>query len=234
MNKLFITLYSIVGIVQIYTSYFHGEYVWLEEMSKLLLMPVLIAWSLSQYLKLKQGVLIILALALIFAWLGDYFMCFEGLKEDYFLYGLGSFLLTHILYALIFLKLKKESKDGLEIQLIYKAPVYLIVLVMTNAFVFIHLKSQMYELVLPVVVYMIAIVFMVAMAMNLSKKMGQKAFLMIVSGAICFMLSDAVIAFNKFDALIADSQFYIMFLYILAQFLISRGIILETESKSLL
>jgi len=66
--------------------------------SKVVLMPVLI-WTVFAERKSYPHV-IILILVLVFSWLGDVLLLFDG--QLYFILGLGAFLLAHLAYIFIY------------------------------------------------------------------------------------------------------------------------------------
>ena len=58
----------------------------------------------------------------------------------------------------------------------------------------------------------------------------EKSFIMVYSGALLFIMSDALLAINKFMNPIVQARLLIMATYISAQFLIVRGIMLHENS----
>ncbi len=65
------------------------------------------------------------------------------------------------------------------------------------------------------------------MALKRSGRVGDSSFKLVFAGSLLFLLSDSMIAFNKFHSDIPMAGFLIMLTYIAAQYLIMRGLILE-------
>ena len=59
-----------------------------------------------------------------------------------------------------------------------------------------------------------------------------KSFIMVYSGALLFIMSDAMIAINKFMSPIIQAGLLIMATYIVAQFLIVKGILAHENSDT--
>jgi uncharacterized membrane protein YhhN len=75
----------------------------------------------------------------------------------------------------------------------------------------------------PVAVYTTAITCMVIAA--LIRKPTVSWYLPVVVGVILFMISDAGIAINKFGKQYGGANYFIMSTYMIAQYLIVRGVI---------
>tara|TARA_R110001583_G_scaffold145635_2_gene297645 strand:+ start:80308 stop:80964 length:657 start_codon:yes stop_codon:yes gene_type:complete len=157
-------------------------------------------------------------IALIFSFLGDVFLLFSG--ELNFIIGLISFLIAH----LIFIKIV--------INRIQKTP---IVRIMSSAFLFFLvfsllifiLRNSLGELLIPVIIYGLVIsTFGAVSLIDYLNTNSKKALLMLI-GASVFIVSDAVLAVNKFYESAHIFEVIIMITYVLAQYLIYRSMILE-------
>jgi uncharacterized membrane protein YhhN len=156
--------------------------------------------------------------AFFFSWMGDVFLMFDEKNPLFFMLGLASFLIAHIIYIFSFYKLA-EKKSGISIKNILKGtPFYGLALL-----IFYLLYPNLNELKIPVLIYTLVISTMVVFALNLNKKIINSGWQMIFSGAIFFMISDSALAFNKFYSPVPLSALVIMSTYILAQFLIMKG-----------
>ena len=193
--------------------------------TKPLLMTVLSVWF---YLKTKDRFTTFhkfLLAGFIFSMFGDTFLMFvenEPRRPEFFLYGLGSFLVTHICYLLAFLKFP-ASKKGL----IQRKPFWIIPFVLLffgNIFtLWSGIPSAMQ---IPVVVYSLAIVLMAIGALNLQGKASATIFKWIFAGAILFVISDSLIGLNKFrgdDFQIPLVRILIMGFYLSGQYLLAKG-----------
>ena len=128
----------------------------------------------------------IIIVALIFCLIGDIFL----LKEEYFVLGLGSFLLGHVLFATGFIKL-----EGFHFQ-----PISLLVLGAIGAGIFLWLRPDLGAFELPVGIYVVVIVFMAWQGTGLFLRQQQRAYALIGIAVLLFMFSDTIIAINKFKS----------------------------------
>ena len=143
-----------------------------------------------------------LTVALLFCLAGDIFL----LNNQYFLFGLASFLLGHLVFIYAFSTISGFSRNI----------VPLIILLILCIPYFLYLKPGLGDLTTPVAVYMSVIIIMTWQAISLYFKEKQRAHLFIALGAVLFMLSDSLLAFNKFKATFAMADFAILSTYWLA------------------
>ena len=156
---------------------------------------------------------------------GDTFLMFvenEPPRPQFFLYGLGSFLFTHICYFLAFINYP-SSKTGF----VKKQPLWILPCIL---FFFANLYTLWSgipaAMKIPVVVYSGAIVLMAIGALNLREKASTQVFQWIFVGAIFFVISDSLIGLNKFrgeDFQIPLVRLLIMGFYLSGQFLMAKG-----------
>lgn len=212
-NKLII-LYLIVLAIEIWADSNNQKIVMM--VTKPLLMPLLIAL----YLSFKQTILPnwYYILALIFSLFGDVFLMFKS--NDLFIPGLASFLIAHIFYILLFFK---ESK-------ILRWPT-LIILIVTISYLSFLKPYISNELILPVSMYCIVISLMGIVAVN--RKKSSFGYSLISFGALLFIISDSLIAFNKFIENLPQSSFLIMSTYGLAQLFILLGFLKKNYEAKL-
>lgn len=151
--------------------------------------------------------------ALMFSWMGDVFLMFQQDNSIFFILGLASFLLAHVAYILSFKKFENavSNKVAVIIALVFTA--YSISLA-------ILLWPGLGEMKLPVLVY--AFVITAMGVVGFVKNWGVNK--LIILGAVLFIISDSMIAYTKFVGPIELSRFSIMSTYILAQFLLIKGL----------
>ena len=85
---------------------------------------------------------------------------------------------------------------------------------------------------IPVIVYALVISIMLYVVIQLHLSTKQKATRILVWGAIFFVLSDSILAINKFYTPINWSSFWIMSTYLTAQFLLVYGILAQKKDAS--
>ena len=169
----------------------------------------------------------ILLVALILSWIGDIILLFADKGELYFIGGLIAFLLSHIFYILLFNKqLKIYLKKSRTIYWIGITSIITYLLVMM-----VVLMPYLGDLLLPVFVYAMTISIMLLFALKGFLNWQKPANIYIFIGAIIFVASDSVLAFDKFYAAIPYSSFFIMSTYLAAQYLIVIGILKLNEKK---
>ena len=169
----------------------------------------------------------ILLVALILSWIGDIILLFADKGELYFIGGLIAFLLSHIFYILLFNKqLKMYLKKSRTIYWIGITSIIIYLLVMM-----VVLMPYLGDLLLPVFVYAMTISIMLLFALKGFLNWQKPANIYIFIGAIIFVASDSVLAFDKFYAAIPYSSFFIMSTYLAAQYLIVIGILKLNEKK---
>ncbi len=158
--------------------------------------------------------------ALIFSWIGDIILMFADKGELYFIFGLVSFLIAHIIFIVLFIKQEKETTTTNKLFWIGLIIVGIYLLGMLFL-----LFPSLGDLKVPVTVYAVTISTMLLMAVkgyfNWSKPYNQTVLL----GALIFVSSDSILAINKFHSELPKSGFLIMTTYIVAQFLITKGIL---------
>lgn len=208
--------YFTLGIINISSGLLDLE--WLNYVSKPLLMISLLFFYFQKVRKNMETSDKIMLVSLIFSCLGDTFLMFQGKNQQFFLLGLGSFLVAQISYTFIFHK-------GSKAQYLKRIPflIYTIVLVET----LIHEIPKDFKI--PIYVYSLAITLMGIKAME--RQTNQKSYRFVLIGAILFIISDSLIAINKFAFPIPLSGLWVMATYIAAQYLIVEGVLLGRNTK---
>ena len=212
--------YGLIVIFNLLANY-HGD----EQVAgfwKILIIPVLfryfysVSWSDPQ---LKRWI----ALALLFSWIGDVLLIFDTEFPSFFLFGLGSFLIAHVFYII---SSRKAVSDFLSDGRI--VPTVLAVLTISAGIGLIYfLYPTLAQLKIPVILYAATIVAMTVAAAWRWGKTTNSSFWLVFLGAAMFMLSDSLIAVNKFSTPIDNASILIMATYSLAQVMIVRGYVLH-------
>jgi len=148
---------------------------------------------------------------LLFSLAGDVFLM---LPEKWFPAGLVSFLAAHVLYILAF---RPERGGGLS------APVLLPFMLYALLF-FRMLAPGLGKLKLPVLVYTAAITAMAWLAGCRYVYLGGTKPLLAFIGAALFLISDSVLAYDRFSKKIGPAQILILGTYFPAQLLIALSV----------
>lgn len=184
--------------------------------SKPLLMPLLIWLYVSEIDKHNTFTRLIIA-ALFFSWLGDIFLMFDSIDSIYFILGLSSFLTTHILYILYFLRI---SGNGSYLK---QRPLMLLVIVAYTIELLYILWPRLDMMRIPVTVYALVISTMLATAAWQYGKIKSAIALLFTAGALLFVLSDSALALNRFHDPIPGGGIFVMLTYVAAQTMIVLG-----------
>ncbi len=194
--------------------------------TKPLLVILLLVWFVASSIKLKS-LHYYIAAALIFSWLGDVFLMLEEKNAVWFMAGLGSFLIAHIMYILFFLKSRKQQtiKQSFNFLIIIAVAVYVIAL-------FTLLYAGIGSLKIPVGIYAVTIAVMFATAAHAFGIKFKNAALYCTAGAALFVISDSLLALNKFYRPFPAAGLCIMLTYALAQFAIVKGSLLYLAKEN--
>jgi len=156
----------------------------------------------------------------LFSFAGDVFLLFDNAEPMYFIAGLSCFLLTHIFYIILLLQVKQRSKSMLKQQ-----PLLLIFVAAYCSALLYLLMPSLGELKLPVIIYAVVIGIMVLSSLHAYRSLPKEAGKYIVCGAICFIMSDTLLAIDRFYKPLQYAGVAIMLTYCMAQFLIAKGFI---------
>lgn len=152
-----------------------------------------------------------LLLALLFSMGGDVL-----LELDLFVPGLSSFLLAQFLYGSLFLRYYSSWSANYQTSLLLAGASLVMAYVMWN---------YAGDMRLPVIAYLLVITFM-GLSANTSTIKG------VMLGAAVFILSDSIIAFNRFVMEVPAADWLIMTSYYVAQFLLVSCVIQKIRSAA--
>jgi len=176
--------------------------------SKLLLMPALALAVLLTARPLRGAVPVLLLVAIAFSWGGDAPLTLTG--DAWFVIGLASFLLAHVAYILLFLRLRPRGRWMPPWTAGYAAW-YLGFLALLGP----HLDA----LFLPVAAYGLVLGAMAALAGGLGG--------LVATGGALFVVSDSVLALGRFlpGYEFPPHDLVVMATYLGAQGLIALGVV---------
>lgn len=195
-------------------------------LSKPLLIPVLmlpVIFNTSVHATRKK----MMILALLFSWAGDIFLMLPGI--GYFIPGLIGFLFAHISYILYFYGIKDPSAP-----LPKQSPIIFAAILGFAAILLFILFPHLGELKIPVLLYTLVICCMLLAAIYISPFTRQGAGRFFIMGALFFVCSDSLLAFNKFYQPFSGAAFSIMLTYCIAQFLIVKAYMINDIRSKLI
>lgn len=212
---LFFGLYSIFDLIAVFF-----DFVILEQITKPFIILSLLAFFLSVAQGMKSSLKTYIILALIFSFFGDSLLLLNDFGSAFFLLGLSAFLIAHIFYIVSFNEIRNRNQEkfrpiGISIAF---------VILYLSIFFYILLPKVDNALLVPIILYGTTIGLMFISASTLSKTFRSSNFRMLMLGAGLFILSDSLIALNKFVVSFDLAHPLIMLTYILAQWLIVRSL----------
>lgn len=188
----------------------------LQYICKPLLMPLLIGYFIFQAKGISSNLKAWVVAALFFSWAGDVLLMLEPQDKIFFMLGLSAFLIAHIFYIVFLHKVRvKETVKG--------NPWLMVIVVVYYGALITLLSPHLADMKWPVRVYgiVISFMFMLAMHMLFIKKKTAGKWMMI--GALLFVISDSVLAVNKFYQPFDAAGIVIILTYGIAQLFIVRG-----------
>ena len=188
----------------------------LEYIFKPLIVLSLVAYFASKTKKDKHRMARWILAALFFSWAGDILLLFQDTDPDFFLLGLAAFLLAHIFYIIFFHRIRVLEN-------IRNKFFFLLVVAIYYAALIIWLYPHLEDMKLPVTVYGLVISFMLMLALHTYFSRNKKAGRWLMAGALLFILSDSILAINKFYQPFGFAGVLIMLTYGLAQLFIAEG-----------
>jgi uncharacterized membrane protein YhhN len=221
-NKLYLSVYIGFSIFYLLITAFDQEDI--ARILKPFLLPILVfAVASSAHFGTKK----ILITALTFSWIGDVILLFADKGEIYFILGLVAFLVSHVFYIVLFSK--QTISKTISNKLSFGAGIGLILLYFFGMIT--TLGPKLGSLTIPVVIYAVVISTMLFYALKGSFQWNTIPYQSVLIGAVFFISSDSILAFNKFDQPIPYASFLIMITYLAAQFCIVWGILKLNQKK---
>lgn len=149
-------------------------------------------------------------LAIFFSLIGDIFLMLKK-EEGNFLKGLFAFFIAHVIYIIAFKLNSAQDKDSL---------ILLAILALIGLLFYIKLAANITKdkfLKISVLLYIVAITFMLYFA-----QLSNNYYL--IYGAILFVISDMLLAWDRFVKQIKLGPLAIICTYFVAQYLLAIGI----------
>lgn len=209
-------IFALIFIFQLVAEYYQLER--LRYITKpLIVISLLIMFVMCT--KLKGRFHKRLFTGLIFGLAGDVLLMYVWVNESYFMYGLIAFLLCHIFYIrafyLDFQSAPELDKKGARIAIA-------ICMVFAIGY-YVYIRQDLGAMKLPVMAYTFVISLMMMMAAFRNMRVNKISFNLILFGAMFFLISDSILAYNKFVKSFDLAGLLIMGTYMIAQYLITIG-----------
>ena len=228
-TKLFLLLFWLTTVVHLLSIIFGSEII--KTLSKPFLMVTLAGyfWTFTKNVSGNRLLFFVYG-ALLFSFFGDILLMiteqtiiWPGIKEEtWFIMGVFSFMIAQVFYIITYKYYRSyEGKKSARHITVSLSSVIILYTMILWAKLYPHLD----DMLIPVTIYTLTILTMVLMAITRHRKTSPKSFIMVLAGAVIFLLSDSMIAINKFILPLEHERLLIMITYILGQFLIISGLI---------
>lgn len=216
--NLIFWFYVIVGGVNLVAQVIQS--VELNRFTKPVLMPLLIFFIYESSKGKVTARILLLCLAIFFSWLGDISLLYQS-DQIYFMIGLGLFLIAQVTYVFV---LKKSVYQSIQFDFIKILPfaVYAVLL-------FALLIPKAGGLAIPIFIYGIVISIMAGTARLRVGSTSHESYGLALYGSLMFLLSDSILAINKFYVEIPMAGLWVMSTYIAAQLLLVDGVLKHVE-----
>lgn len=185
--------------------------------------PFLIPLILLYYLVSTSHPIWFLVLALIFSWLGDVFLMFQG--NTWFTIGGCFFGVSHIFFVLTYVGRIQWSAVHLYVII----PVAIVYIAITTLVIRAVIKQTPKKMLPPMYLYLIANSTMNVFAIMQLESIPGAGSIIAVIGAILFFISDCclfLVRYSKRPELVFKKHFTVMLTYVVGEFLITQGILM--------
>lgn len=225
MNKNFWRIAYLVALaIDLFAVYSNNET--LQYITKPVLMPLLVVYFVFATRDFASSLKKWIIIALLFSWAGDVFLMCESMNENFFILGLASFLWAHIMFITFFQSVIKVEKIGHRSLLVIPGLFWL------GTLIDILDPASLGLLRWPVEAYGIVLITMLTTAFHIGFVKAKWVGLLVIPGALLFVISDSILALNKFYQPIENAGIAVMATYGVAQLLITLGAVRYITSTS--
>lgn len=183
--------------------------------------PLIVLGLIGHYYFQSNNRSAIFIWALVFGCAGDVLLLFQG--ELFFIAGLVSFLIGHVLYILCYRQFQYADKTK---ELLGPQKVrFSLPFILFGTGLFVILFPVLGDMKIPVAIYTLVLTLMVINALLRYGRTTSQSFLFVFLGAILFVASDSMLAINKFLHPFSSAGVMVMLTYCVAQLLIVEGVL---------
>ena len=222
LKKYFVVLFLIIVALVLFASSTNNFIL------EIIFKPLIVI-SLLIYLFIKNGhkekAVSFAISGLLLSLLGDVFLIFQDQHALFFIGGLVSFLLAHISYIIYYWR----SSGSITQKKLNNKTFVILVMMLYGTIFYLLLYNNLGGLKVPVFVYTTVLISMNIFALNRFGKVNDKSFQLIMIGAICFALSDSLLALNKFLIPLPLAGVWILATYAAAQYFITQGVLSKSN-----
>ncbi len=192
---------------------------------KPIMMLVLSSWFYYNSRRVGDRFTLLIQAGLFFSLVGDLALMFQHMDEFNFLIGLSAFLIAQLCYAMAFVHNIMETRQ--ERGILISALISVFLLGYGYFFASALLPAVEDGIKIPVAIYAMAITLMGAAASFRLGRTFLRSFLFTMAGALFFILSDSLLATNRFMRPLDHAAWSVLLTYAIAQVLITSGALLH-------
>jgi uncharacterized membrane protein YhhN len=228
-TRIVSVLYFLSGIAFIILKYTPGYVP--EFVIKTIIIPLLILLFLMNIRPDRVTTHRIIFAALLCSWAGDtvlelpHVLDRPQLNEILFMAGLLCFMATHVFYFTVFCLTPGKNYA------VQKFIRFILPVLIYGALLLYLMYDDLGAMRIPVIIYTVVLLAMLAAAINRYKKVNNLSYYLVLAGAILFVLSDSLLAVNKFSHPFSASSPLIMSTYVAGQFLIVIGYMKQYQKE---
>ena len=216
LQKKFLTIFFFINVVVLFANATQNFV--LDIIFKPLIVVSLLIYLFIQ--NAHKGKAVVFALGGLFLSLvGDVLLIFH--EQLFFMLGLICFLIAHLLYIFYYIC----SSEFVSTKKLKNKTIFILLIIVYGILFCSFLNDHLGVLKVPVFVYTSVLISMNIFALNRYGKVNDKSFKLIVIGALCFALSDSLLALNKFIIPIPLAGIWIIAAYSAAQYFITQGVL---------
>jgi len=205
-----LTLATVLAVFLTLAGYYWPS-LWLVYLFKPLATLFLILIAFFHWIENRSAYSQWIVIGLVFSFLGDVFLIWPN---QYFLPGLAAFLLTHVAYLVAFTR---------ECRFLVNFVLWLAYLLVIVAFCSFLYPTVPTGLKVPVLLYAILLATMAGQAMGNFLELRTASALRAAVGALLFLLSDLLLAFDRFHRPLLYATALILIPYYVGQYLIASS-----------
>lgn len=221
LKKIFLPVFLLILLIDLFAIYTGN--ITVQFIVKPMILGSLIFFFLVRSYGKDKMIRSYLLAGLFFSLTGDILLMFDS-DPRFFLFGLSAFLIAHICYIILFSSLRNKERLGINAWNFIPVAIYYAALAFT-------LYPFLGEMRLPVLVYGSVISIMFVLALHMTSMVYREAGKWMAIGAAFFVLSDSLLAFNKFYQSFPFAGILIMLTYAAAQYGIVKGVLSYLAEK---
>jgi uncharacterized membrane protein YhhN len=203
------------------------EWLRIKPITKILAMGLVILWTIYTSGWGAYITLILLLLAQLFGLFGDVFLL---MRQKWFLWGLGAFLVGHVFYLVLFLLQLADAIRYFELtsfRILAGCAILMGWVFLLFWFYRLVRKLNSRHLSLGVSIYggVLSSIVVISLSLVLFSTNLQGIYTLLSAGALLFLISDSLLAYNRFVKRIPRGQLWVRITYHLAQFCLAAGFV---------